>query len=268
MKNIHVLPTDKPSRLWTNNLKRRLELDEFPSQHPTNIAKNIYITSNEEIKEGDWYFFNIGYASGLKKADEYDVNQIHLEFEPKKIILTTHQDLVKDGVIAINDEFLEWFVKNPSCEFVEIVKDLRQIDQNNPVTKGSTALVEYYKIIIPKEEPKQENCCTPIGQIKRYVDCVGCDRKPKQETLEEAANRILSKEGIKLHPSGLETYLKGNVINAMVEMAKWQKERMYSEEEVRELLIQKCKHFGTSISPFNKLLLKQDLEWFEKFKKK
>jgi hypothetical protein len=44
----------------------------------------------------------------------------------------------------------------------------------------------------------------------------------KQETLEEAANRILSKEGVKLHPSGLETYLKGNVINAMVEIAKEQ----------------------------------------------
>jgi hypothetical protein len=55
-----------------------------------------------------------------------------------------------------------------------------------------------------QEEPKQENCCTPIGQIKRYVDCKGCDRKPKQEndysallqpvgtkqeTLEEAAER-------------------------------------------------------------------------------
>jgi hypothetical protein len=32
-------------------------------------------------------------------------------------------------------------------------------------------------------------CCTPKGQVKRYVDCVGCDRKPKQETLEEAAEK-------------------------------------------------------------------------------
>ena len=55
------------------------------------------------------------------------------------------------------------------------------------------------------------------------------DSNIKQETIEEAAERILSKEGVKLHPSGLETYLKGNVINAMVEMAKWQGERMYSE---------------------------------------
>jgi hypothetical protein len=55
-----------------------------------------------------------------------------------------------------------------------------------------------------------------------------------KETLEEAANRILSKEGVKLHPSGLETYLKGNVINAMVEMAKWQKQQ--DEAIYKELL--------------------------------
>ena len=35
------------------------------------------------------------------------------------------------------------------------------------------------------KETLEENCCTPIGQIKRYVDCKGCDRKPKQETLGE-----------------------------------------------------------------------------------
>jgi hypothetical protein len=121
MKNIHILPTDKESRLWTNNLKRRLVLDEFPFHHPTNIAKNIYITSDEEIKEGDWHF----------------------------------KDLINDGVQAIDDEFLEWFVKNPSCEFVEVIKDLFQVNQNNPVLKGSTALVKQHKIIIPQEEPKQ-----------------------------------------------------------------------------------------------------------------
>ena len=41
--------------------------------------------------------------------------------------------------------------------------------------------IEVAKLTKPKEEPKQENCCTPEGQIKRYVDCIGCDRKPKQE---------------------------------------------------------------------------------------
>jgi hypothetical protein len=38
-----------------------------------------------------------------------------------KIILTTDQNLIKERVQAINDEFLEWFVKNPSCEEVEVL---------------------------------------------------------------------------------------------------------------------------------------------------
>ena len=43
-----------------------------------------------------------------------------------------------------------------------------------------------------EEIKKQENCCTPIGQIKRYKDCIGCDRKPKQEIMysEEEARAI------------------------------------------------------------------------------
>ena len=71
-------------------------------------------------------------------------------------------------------------------------------------TKMSEGWIGYAKLIIPKEEPKdvvlgyktsldaqmldsklpkQENCCTPEGQIKRYVDCIGCDRKPKPERM-------------------------------------------------------------------------------------
>jgi hypothetical protein len=26
-----------------------------------------------------------------------------------------------------------------------------------------------------------QQCCTPEGQIKRYVNCIGCDRKPEEE---------------------------------------------------------------------------------------
>ena len=70
----------------------------------------------------------------------------------------------------------------------------------------------------------------------------------KEETLEEAAKRILSKEGVKLHPSGLETYFKYNAINAMVEMAKWQGERMYSEEEVFYLM---CKAFESGFKKYD-----------------
>jgi hypothetical protein len=150
MKNIHILPTDKESRLWTNNLKRRLVLDEFPFHHPTNIAKNIYITSDEEIKDGDWMIRGNEQPTLVTPNFFWDFGVRYY-----KIILTTDQDLIKDGVQSIDDEFLEWFVKNPSCEFVEVIKDLFQVNQNNPVLKGSTALVKQHKIIIPQEEPKQ-----------------------------------------------------------------------------------------------------------------
>lgn len=44
------------------------------------------------------------------------------EFGYKKIILTTDQDLIKDGVQAIDDEFLEWFSsKNGNVNFVEVI---------------------------------------------------------------------------------------------------------------------------------------------------
>jgi hypothetical protein len=160
MKNIHVLSTNKQSRLWTNNLKRRLELDEFYSKHQTNLAKHIYITSDELTKEG--YMYDIDGDVG--KAIGSDMK----EFEGnKKIILTTDLDLIADGVQAIDDEFLEWFIKNPSCELIEI-----QCRYNFYAGQDLT----HYKIIIPKEESKQSEIeqasieLVQDGTIEGYYD--------------------------------------------------------------------------------------------------
>jgi len=46
------------------------------------------------------------------------------------------------------------------------------------------------------------------------------------------------------------------------------KNTMYSEEEVKTILIERNKMFSTKIESFSNLLLKQDLEWFEQNKKK
>jgi hypothetical protein len=158
MNNIHLLPTDKPSRLWTNNLRRRLELDEFPEQHPTNIAKHIYITNSEEIKEGDWFINELGQL--------WQHNGIVRPYKgSKKIILTTDQDLITDGVQAIDDSFLEWFVKNPSCEEIKVFKDER--------LNGYEYIAEY-KIIIPQEEPKQERMYSEEDMQEYAEFCIQC----------------------------------------------------------------------------------------------
>jgi hypothetical protein len=76
----------------------------------------------------------------------------------------------------------------------------------------------------------------------------------KKETIEKAAANLADPNLCKT-----DNWIAG---------AKWQAERMYSEEEVKELLIQRCKHFTTYDKPLDKLLLREDLEWFEQFKKK
>ena len=183
MKNIHVLPTKKPSRLHLGN--SGLVLCDLNFGKNTINGQNIYITSDEKIKEGDYIISLVDDESfGMVwKCDEYQIkNMIDFDLEFKKIILTTDQDLIKDGVQAINNEFLEWFVKNPSCESVEVEK-LDTFKKTNEIyvdeiTRGNYYEVnKQYKIIIPQEELKQIKCY--CGHT------ITCDCEPKQETLEE-----------------------------------------------------------------------------------
>ena len=96
MKNIHVLPTDKPSSIGYDGVKNLHFVNDFIDDY-----QNIYITSDGEIKEGDWTVF----------ISTNEITKVPLGgFKGKvcqKIILTTDQDLIKDGVQAIEDKFLE-----------------------------------------------------------------------------------------------------------------------------------------------------------------
>jgi hypothetical protein len=121
MKNIHILPTDKPSRLYKIRLTQNLQLLEkkyLKSSDSLVITQNIYITSDKEIKDERlrWIIDNREGMNGF-------IHQVSVILDSKicpEIILTTDQDLILDGVQAIDDEFLEWFVNNPSCEEVKI----------------------------------------------------------------------------------------------------------------------------------------------------
>ena len=162
MKNIHLLPTDKPSRLGFGG--KELILVNNVGNYKN--AQHIYITSDEEIKIGDWYLNGviptnerINKSRGTNSASFYKSKDV------KKIILTTDQDLIKDGVQAIDDEFLEWFVKNSSCEEVGVIKEMYVPQSNGKISDGrisheisldpSENTLPFYKIIIPQEEPKQ-----------------------------------------------------------------------------------------------------------------
>jgi hypothetical protein len=110
------------------------------------------------------------------------------------------------------------------------------------------------------KEKLKENCCTPEGQIKRYIDCKGCDRKPKQKTLEESAKKYTRNTD----------FGTSNDYNAFIEGAKWQQERMYSEEEVLEIIkeVRKGSMINSSIGnrTYWEFDIKSEKKWFEQVK--
>jgi hypothetical protein len=326
MKNIHVIPTDKPSRFWMTklgNLTRCHDIKPIKEALGNNV--NISITNDEEIKKGD-YFYSL--FQGEERILKY--NKFVIPFpKDKKIILTDNQDLIQNGVQAIPDEFLEWFVKNPSCEMVKIdsyktifhswiykiIIPKEDFDFDELHYKETFESRQYY---IPKEEPKQLFTDYPITElgdeefkespirecellsyddnkycyvkvegiekeIKRCyiypqkgrcgdVDCVSIDEikellkeEPKQETLEEATERVLANniDGLKdaLQDDDLFFFYKGVIQCYGEAMAKYQSERMYSEEEVINAFNE-----GQALNVRGKLI--QGKEWFEQNKKK
>jgi hypothetical protein len=50
---------------------------------------------------------------------------------------------------------------------------------------------------------KKHECCTPKGQLPRYVDCIGCDMLNIENSLEE------------------KLYTKDEVLNLLVKMNSW-----------------------------------------------
>ena len=116
MKNIHILPTDQPSRLF--KFANKLHLDTIPKDYYKKY--NIYLTSDEEIKEGDWCTDGSYLIQATTKL--VGAQGLFDRRDWKKIILSTDPTLITDGVQAIDDEFLEWFVKNPTCEFIKVTK--------------------------------------------------------------------------------------------------------------------------------------------------
>ena len=212
MKNIHIIPTDKPTGIFESknglhfSIIEKIRYGEFKGFH-------IYITSDEEIKEGDW-FVQVNTKKIIKHHPKNGLLLQPQSFD-KKVILTTDQDLIKDGVQEIDEEYLEWFVKNPSCEKVKLENHVLELGYN------------HYKIIIPQEEPKKE-------------------------TLEEASwkyNPLKKLDG---------EFLR----HAFKDGAKWQAERMYSEEEVLEMLCKSHNAENTSI------VANTIMKWFEQNKNK
>ena len=254
MKNIHIIPTDKPSRLFDDGIELYLGELKARKDHPV-TSYNLYITSDDDIKEGDWCiceYSDRGISVNTYK-DSSGINKY-------KVILTTDQDLIKEGVQTIDDEFLEWFVKNPSCEEVEVSYGVLKPFQNT--NKG-------YMIHLPDnevlEEPKTKCYC---GHTT-YCDC-----GPEQEILLEDIFNEEKKKGVKEfidkhkqdeteHLLSTQSNEKRLLEDVKQETLEETEERSYSEEDMIEF-----SKFCQTDEFESRVVNKSLLELFEQFKKK
>lgn len=260
MKNIHILPTDKPSRIYMNLGQLFLE-QEYSISKGESLNHNIYITSDEEIKEGDWVY-NIVSKTKFKATKQLIdlINDPNVALTTnKKIILTTDPDLIKDGVQAIDDEFLEWFVKNPSCEEVEVtygvLKPFQSEDKGYLIHCPDNEVLEEPKQDLEKEMFELEQELNIPSNLRWH------NSKPKQETLEEFAKRQTK--------LGKYQDQESAIICSIRLGAKWQQERMYSEEDMKEAFIEGYKQRAEkSDLIFDNASRMYAIHLFEQYKKK
>lgn len=82
----------------------------------------------------------------------------------------------------------------------------------------------------------------------------------KQETIEEAAEKYFD---YNIFCDGITDFEKEISIRSYIAGAKWQQERMYSEEEVFNLLCKMPNYFKMTIAQQPEAIK----EWFKEFKK-
>lgn len=209
MKNIHVLPTDKPSRLYSNgkyykDANSTMAMDWYISSAGYK-PQNIYITSDEEIKEGNYYLDRLihpllttvplkhsghEYSNGdMPNIIQSTAGTTSPITTSQKIILTTDPTLIADGIQAIDDEFLQWFVTkaNDSGKPVDIV----QIESVFEKEKNLTGMVgnpmylkifKGYKIIIPEQSTKDRILSETSEETRQKAKDYADSLVKKQET--------------------------------------------------------------------------------------
>jgi hypothetical protein len=110
MKNLYLLPSEKPSRLVKI---KDVFFITTSTEIPGGVFYNVYITVGEQGFKGDYVIHTP--TPKLQKVIEH-VRRVDFD----KVVITTDDVLIKDGVQDLDEEFLNWLVANPTCESVEI----------------------------------------------------------------------------------------------------------------------------------------------------
>jgi hypothetical protein len=133
MKNLYLLPSPNPSRLYYFGSSPELRLTKYPNLFRVfeRSTQHIYIVANGKFSRDQYVTDGIEVIKASPKL--VDAQGLIDRREWKKIILTTDGVLINEGVQAIPEEFLEWFIKNPKCGAVVIIEKSRCCGRCNGV---------------------------------------------------------------------------------------------------------------------------------------
>jgi hypothetical protein len=138
MENIYLISSDMPVRYYGNRY----------------VNQNVYITSDDKFIRDEYVTDGIEVIKASPKL--VDAQGLVGRRNWKKIILTTDIQLIDDGVQEIFEDFLKWFVDNPTCEFVKVEKECcGQCDERlceiRDLQREETKYNTFYKIMITEE---------------------------------------------------------------------------------------------------------------------
>ena len=148
-----MLPTNEKAHygdiILTPTYPRTLII--FQHQNCTQVAQHFYITSDEEIKVGDWIYgnaFNDELKQVLSKEDEiWFKNNKHCW---NKIIATTDKSITIPGYNSFDeDDIVNCYLPQPSQQFIE--KYIEEYNKGNIIID---VLVEY------EQDYTNRNCST------------------------------------------------------------------------------------------------------------
>lgn len=170
--NVVMLPTNEKSKLvlsfkeksFNQLTEPKLTLIEKANYQMSNIqSQHLYITSDDEIKEGDWI-----YENDLKTINQAGDNYIQ-NSNDKKIITTTNSSLL---IPHEHKELPDWNLPQIPQQFIEHY--VSKYNKGNVITD---VLVEYEKCSICKDTKKH------IVAMFGEVDCNYCEINEGYENL-------------------------------------------------------------------------------------
>lgn len=178
--NVHLIATDKGSTLGLSNCNR---LYNFPQGAVHHEAQHLYITTDEEIKEGDWVLSTFDKWAGTNKQllpelgkiisitdsayliDSFngDTNNRWNKGHSRKIVATTNKNLWCNGLKRDGASCS----KNNLCTFPTCDGAIAKID--------TQYIEEYIKLFNEGKAPKtvwleKEECQTTKQEDYQYFD--------------------------------------------------------------------------------------------------